>query len=155
MERGDDELWQGNERQLNNENESPQNAKRRNKRKLNPTGPDGRPMLCNACGSYRHLMAECPDSWENQTPVNMCRVEKDDDIAVIFTGIAMGNTAELRIETQNCAIQDSACTSTVFGRKWIEAYKKSLNYEDLKKVIEVEGEKIFEFGGGVQRKSLR
>ena len=22
-------------------------------------------MLCNSCGSYRHLLAECPDSWEN------------------------------------------------------------------------------------------
>ena len=85
----------------------------------------------------------------------MCRVDKDDDIAVLFTGTDMRNTAELRTGTQNCAILDSACTSTVCGRKWIEAYKKSLNYEDLKKIIEVEGEKIFEFGGGVQRKILR
>ena len=71
LEEGEDELWRGNERyrQLNNESESPQNTKRRNKRKLNPTGPDGRPMLCNAYRSYRHLMAECPDSWENQTHV--------------------------------------------------------------------------------------
>ena len=156
LEEGEDEQWRGNERyrQLNNENESPQNTKRRNKRKLNPTGPDGRRMLCNVCGSYRHLMAECPDSWENQTPVKMCRVDKDNDIAVLFTGTDMGSTAELRTETQNCAILDSACTSTVCGKKWIEAYKKSLNDEDLKKIIEVEGKKVFNFGGGVEQKSL-
>ena len=35
------------------------------KKKLNPIGPDGKILLCNSCGSYRHLVAECQDSWEN------------------------------------------------------------------------------------------
>ena len=35
------------------------------KKKLNPVGPDGKILLCNSCGSYRHLVAECQDSWEN------------------------------------------------------------------------------------------
>ena len=35
------------------------------KKKLNPLGTDGRVLLCSSCGSYRHLVAECPDSWEN------------------------------------------------------------------------------------------
>ena len=37
------------------------------KKKLNPVGPDGKILLCNSCGSYRHLVAECQDSWENIT----------------------------------------------------------------------------------------
>ena len=37
----------------------------KNERPINPTGPDGRPITCKSCGSYRHLMAKCPDSWEN------------------------------------------------------------------------------------------
>ena len=32
---------------------------------LNPLGYDGKILLCNSCGSYRHLVAECQDSWEN------------------------------------------------------------------------------------------
>ena len=35
------------------------------KKKLNPLGSDGKILLCYSCGSYRHLIAECPDSWEN------------------------------------------------------------------------------------------
>ena len=35
------------------------------RRKMNPTGPDGKPLTCRVCGSYRHLMKDCPDSWEN------------------------------------------------------------------------------------------
>ena len=35
------------------------------KKKLNPVGPDGKILLCNSCGSYRHFVAECQDSWEN------------------------------------------------------------------------------------------
>ena len=35
------------------------------KKKLNPLGLNGQILLCNSCGSYRHLVAECQDSWEN------------------------------------------------------------------------------------------
>ena len=37
----------------------------RMKKKLNTLGSDGKILLCYSCGSYRHLIAECPDSWEN------------------------------------------------------------------------------------------
>ena len=35
------------------------------KKKLNTLGSDGKILLCYSCESYRHLIAECPDSWEN------------------------------------------------------------------------------------------
>ena len=35
------------------------------KKKPNPVGVDGKVLLCSSCGSYRHLVAQCPDSWEN------------------------------------------------------------------------------------------
>ena len=35
------------------------------KKKLNPLGSDEKILLCYSCGSYRHLIAECQDSWEN------------------------------------------------------------------------------------------
>ena len=35
------------------------------KKKINPLGSDGKSLPCYSCGSYRHLVAECQDSWEN------------------------------------------------------------------------------------------
>ena len=35
------------------------------KKKLNPLGLNGQVLLCNSCGSYRHFVADCPDSGEN------------------------------------------------------------------------------------------
>ena len=35
------------------------------KKKLNPFGSNGKILLCYSCGSYRHLVVECKDSWEN------------------------------------------------------------------------------------------
>ena len=34
-------------------------------KKRNPVGMNGKLLKCKSCGSYRHLVAECPDSWEN------------------------------------------------------------------------------------------
>ena len=31
---------------------------------MNPAGEDGEPITCGSCGSYRHLVAECPHSYE-------------------------------------------------------------------------------------------
>ena len=36
------------------------------KKKLNPLGLNGQILLCKSCGSYRHFVADCPDSWENR-----------------------------------------------------------------------------------------
>ena len=32
------------------------------KKKLNPLGTNGKVLLCSSCGSYRHFVAQCPDS---------------------------------------------------------------------------------------------
>ena len=37
----------------------------RGERPLNPPGVDGRPLLCKGCGSYRHYLRSCPESWES------------------------------------------------------------------------------------------
>jgi hypothetical protein len=36
------------------------NSSRGRGKNVNPAGPDGKPMLCDACGSYRHMLASCP-----------------------------------------------------------------------------------------------
>ena len=40
-------------------------------RKMNPLGQDGKTLRCKACGSFRHMLPECPDSWENMEKLNI------------------------------------------------------------------------------------
>lgn len=40
-------------------------------KKMNPVGADGKTLTCNLCGSFRHLLPECPDSWENMGKLNI------------------------------------------------------------------------------------
>ena len=47
-------------------NSYPQNPARR----MNPMEKDGRALTCKACGSFRHMLPECPDSWENMGKIN-------------------------------------------------------------------------------------
>ena len=119
------------------------------KRKMNPAGPDGKTLTCRVCGSYRHLMKDCPDSWENLRRVNIV----DDENAVLFTGYNKDEICQLGIDARNCAILDSACSSTVCGRSWINGYINSLNEGDRKKIGQTVGERTFKFGGGTRLKS--
>ena len=32
--------------------------------KMNSLGPDGKPLSCSCCGSYRHFVADCSDNKE-------------------------------------------------------------------------------------------
>ena len=42
-------------------------------KKRNPVGMNGKLLKCKSCGSYRHLVAECPDSWENMEKKNVSK----------------------------------------------------------------------------------
>ena len=119
------------------------------RRKMNPTGPDGKPLTCRVCGSYRHLMKDCPDSWENIKKVNIV----EDENVVLFTGYNKEEIYQLGVDARNCAILDSACSSTVCGQNWMDSYINSLNEIDRKKIKQTTGERTFKFGGGTRLKS--
>ena len=108
-------------------------------------------MLCKACGSYRHLIADCPYSRENQLTA---RAEYINETAVLFTGTQGRSVSQFGIEAQNSAVLDSACSSTVCGRAWFESYMDSLNTESQKRVIKMEGNIVFRFGRGERLKSI-
>jgi hypothetical protein len=114
---------------------------------LNPSGPDGK--TCRSCGSYRHQVATCPDSWENLAKVNITEEEH----AVLFTGYQKQDIMQLGSDARNCAVLDSACSSTVCGQTWLNSYLDSLNEDDRAKVVRQEGHKVFKFGGGTRLKS--
>ena len=39
-------------------------------KKVNPMGADGQRKTCVSCGSFRHMLSDCPDSWENMAVNN-------------------------------------------------------------------------------------
>ena len=118
---------------------------------MNPVGPDGNVLLCVACGSFRHLVANCPDSWDNMGMNQMSVVKEETEKAVLFTGFP--NLSEMCCEGHNCAVHDGACSSTVCGDKWLECYLESLNEQDRAEVQSKPGTKWFKFGDRERLKS--
>ena len=115
-------------------------------RKVNPKGSDGKTLLCLACGSYRHMLSDCPDSWEN--------MDKSSENVVLFTQFQPITESALATEARNCAVLDSACSSTVCGENWLNGYMGSLSEEKLAKCHTSAGHKIFRFGGGETLQSM-
>ena len=59
--------------------ESPRNINSKiSGRKMNRLGKDGRTLTCKAYGSFRHMLPECPDSWENMRKQNI----RDEDMVL-------------------------------------------------------------------------
>ena len=55
-------------------------------RPVNPTGSDCKPLLCRASGSFIHLVADCPDSWENLPRLHVTEDNRTTEGVVLFTG---------------------------------------------------------------------
>ena len=84
----------------------------------------------------------------------MAKVNITEDVhVVLFTGYHKRDIARLGIDARNCAVLDSACSSTVFGEIWLENYLNSLDHEDRRKIKRFIGQKTFIFGGGERLKS--
>ena len=116
---------------------------------MNPVGTDGRTLTCKCCGTFRHLVANCPDTWENQPKVNVT----EDEHAFLFTGYNKDEIAMLGMDARNCAVLDIACSSTVCGKVWHDGYLKSFDKEHSDEAVQAEGVKIFKFGGVSRLKS--
>ena len=108
-------------------------------------------LTCRLCGSYRHLVAKCPDSWENLAKVN---ITEEEEHAVLLTGYLQQDIIQLGNDARNCAVLDSAYSSTVGGKTWFNTYMylDSLNDRDQKQVIKNDGHKVFKIGGGTRLK---
>ena len=81
------------------------------RKKINPSGADGKILKCLSCGSFRHLLDDCPDSWENMD------IKKN-----------MGNEHRKVLCHSDRAISDGS-------RVWEEATNKSGVTEELKTVV--------------------
>ena len=49
-------------------------------------------------------------------------------------------------EAMNCTVLDSACSSTVCGRRWLEGFLDSLNDNELEQIKSSDSDKVFRFG---------
>ena len=93
-------------------------------KKINPKGSDGPPFTCKCCVSFRHLLIDYPDSWENMKKGS----EEEDEYAVLF--LSNRQTDNTQWKACNYTILDSACSSTICGKKWLKTYVNSTNRKE-------------------------
>ena len=120
--------------------------------RLNPPGVDGEPLLCHSCGSFRHLIAQCPDSWENLKKQASSDDGCEDNIELLH-GLK-ASISLLGVEARKCAVIDIKCSSTVCGKDWLDDYVDSLSEDDRGKVTREMGKRVFKFGAGEKFESL-
>ena len=131
------------------------NQKQGPKKDINPTGSDGRLLTCKSCGSFRHMINDCEHSWENMDKVSLTEhdvlstaVSNTSEHGVLFTGFQRGDVFRLCRDAQNCAVLDSACSSTACGQTWFNNYLESLTRDQREKITWKDSKKVFKFGGG-------
>jgi transposase InsO family protein len=133
-------------------------------RPVNPKDENGKYLTCHACGSFRHMVTKCPHSWENIQASDNVKLSNATDQAtddclfiqenvVMFTGYDKDQVRILGDESRNCAVLDTACTSTVCGRKWLQCFLGTLTDQERSSMQRSPGRKIFKFGGGEKLKS--
>lgn len=85
--------------------------------------------------------------------VHITEEEPSVEHAVLFTGFHRNEVSLLGTEARNCAVLDSACSSTVCGKTWLESYLSSLKESELEEIVRREGHTIFKFGSGTRLNS--
>ena len=110
----------------------------------NPVGKDGRITRCSVCGSVNHWVRDCPDKDLEQADKNVA-ADREEVHVVLLNGI-------LNEETGFHGIVDTACTSTLCGKDWLQKFGQTLP-DELKPVSIGKSSKIFVFGGGEKLRS--
>lgn len=93
--------------------------------------------------------------------MNITAVDSENSLkehVVLFTGYNKPEVTQLGMGASNCAVLDSACSSTVFSRDWMENYVDSLGEvgkESVKRLkglrcSNLEGEQLF-----LQRENMK
>ena len=145
---------------------------RSGERPVNPLGVNGKPLLCTGCGSFRHFLNSCPESWENLKRHSVQYVDQNDEYdheqygdnnysefdnyyedtepSVHYAFLTGHNRSEMSTfvtEAQNCAVLDTACGSTVCGKQWFDSYINSVGSDGIKQVAGPSN-CSFKFGAG-------
>ena len=129
----------------------------------NRAGNNGETLRCISCDSKKHLLPQCPHSWENMVNFvdsdsssedslfSMASKEQESDViddAVFYS--SKGERNMLGGFGWNYAIIDTGCNKSVAGKEWSDEYLAALGDRDRNKVVikEVKDGQKFRFGGG-------
>ena len=94
------------------------NQKNQIQKKENPRNSNGEIMRCPSCDSIRHLLADCPDSYENlrkfrsivlaAAPCESKEEEEEEKVEEesYFTGDLMGNLRKMKEEQKHGEVDD-------------------------------------------------
>ena len=111
----------------------------------------GNTNKCFECGSQYHYRNMCPrrvyemksdQKWNEKSEECYLTIEQKD-------------TRKMVADSLNCAVLDSACSSTVCGLDWLNCFLDTLTDDDLQKVVEEKSNMSFKFGDGSVVKSLK
>ncbi|XP_078578773.1 uncharacterized protein LOC144863466 [Branchiostoma floridae x Branchiostoma japonicum] len=120
--------------------------------KLNPKDRNGDFLRCHCCGSFRHLVRKCPDATTREAYTTEA---EDKKFTVMFAhGASECMMSEGSEEDLLCAVLDSACSSTVCGREWLDKYLSVLDKKARVNVTRDTSSHVFKFGGDETLPSL-
>ena len=114
-----------------------------NATRLNPKDKNGDIMKCFRCGSTRHLANRCM----SKTPQAKDTFETEEIHFTLFTNDKMSPLVQ---ESLGMAVLDSACTKTVMGEVWYEAYTEALSDYDKTLIKSSPSNTKFRFGDGTE-----
>ncbi|CAL4132571.1 unnamed protein product, partial [Meganyctiphanes norvegica] len=130
--------------------------------RLNRTDAQGKITRCINCDSKFHYVYNCPnrDFQGNQkvyetTHSDENYMDKEDALVAATIPTKSEEMITLVAETLNCAVLDSACSSTVCGQGWMTCYLDSLDDNSKRRVREFPGTTTFRFGNDATLKSLK
>ena len=134
---------------------------------LNSFNKDGKINLCNSCGSYRHLQANCPDRYETYFEQQEVQQEEDDqdprdskeeEAETQFTGFATYETFNEGTfkphEVFASVVIDTGCVKSVAGKNWFAEFCNTLSPSTRSKIKREESNKCFKFGGEMKKTSI-
>ena len=119
----------------------------------------GKYTKCRICQSIFHWANDCPHKNEHIKLVNDNSDNDQQNIEdcniILFTHSKPSENKIFEVETEQCAVIDTACTRTVCGEKWLSNYLDKLTEDKKKGVTETVSGKNFRFGDGKIVKSFK
>ena len=85
---------------------------------------------------------------------NVVEIDNSDEEEVaLFSGSLKNEIRQFVHEATNCAVLDSAFSSTIYGENWLSMYFTSLDSNLQNDIKKQDGTQMFKFGGGEFLKS--
>jgi len=97
-----------------------------------------------------HFVKDCPHAYENMEQLHFTAAEE----FALFAGQNNNELTVLLTEAANSAVLDSACSSTIAGKDWVDCFVDSLNNEEKSQVIHKKRNTVFKYGSGERLTSL-